>query len=150
MKRHGPPKRPITARDLRFAQSPRGGFSKAQLEALGIRWTPRSGTWWCGFLLGKWFTIEQIAEFRELSDKRKTYDQPYIGIDKWHKGKTRMSARRLLEGLCTGGYFSREQIEALGEEWFKTDVDHWINILMGKEVTRRQASLFQALCDEER
>lgn len=141
------PKRPLTLRDLRFAASAKGGFSRHQIEALGIPWQARPGYWWFAELRDRWFTIEQIQRFREL--KNAHIDNPDIGPGKeeWMDRKRKVTYKMLLDGLSSRGGYNRRQIEALGEEWVHADSGFWQDVLIEKEVTNRQAALFQALCD---
>ncbi len=57
----------VTDELLEAGQSSRGGWSRAQLELIGVDWRPKKG--WRGRVLGSPITWADAQEFRDLKDQ---------------------------------------------------------------------------------
>ena len=58
----------ITKQYINSHRTPRGAFTKAQVEALGIKWPPRAG--WINRVIGEVISTEQAKKFEGGKSQR--------------------------------------------------------------------------------
>ena len=64
----------LTSQMIKDAQMPNGGYSRSQLDAIGVEWPPAKG--WVEWAIGKRITKKQFDEFNRFADSASTSIQP--------------------------------------------------------------------------